>query len=124
VLKKQIVNFILVGVINTVVGYGLYALLLFVGFHYILAVFFATVLGVLFNFKTIGKYVFNSIDNKLIIKFFGVYSLVFIVNIVLIKIFKDFGFDEYLAGLIATFPSAIISFVFNKYYVFKGGLEK
>ena len=114
----------MVGIVNTIVGYGLYALFLFIGFHYILAVFFATVLGVLFNFKTIGRYVFNSIDNKLIIKFFGVYSLVFIVNIVLIKVFKDFGFDEYLAGLIATFPSAFVSFVLNKYYVFKGGLEK
>lgn len=118
-LKKQIFNFILVGILNTIVGYTLYAFFIFIGFHYIVAVTCSTILGILFNFKTISKFVFQTHDNKLIIKFFSVYVIVFIVNIIIIKLFKLLGFDDYIAGLIALFPCAAISFVLNKFYVYK-----
>ncbi len=118
-LKKQIVSFILVGVLNTIVGYALYAFFIFIGFHYILAVVASTILGVLFNFKTISKFVFETHNNRLIVKFFSVYLIVFIVNVALIKLFKVFGYNDYIAGLIALFPCAAISFILNKYYVYK-----
>lgn len=118
-LKKQIVNFILVGIINTIFGYFIYVLFIYIGFNYILAVFFATILGVLFNFKTISKYVFESNDKKLFFKFIFVYSIVFIVNIFLIKYFKLFSMDEYLAGFLSIGPIAILSFILNKFFVYK-----
>lgn len=118
-LRKQIINFILVGILNTIFGYSAYALFIFIGFNYILAVFFATVLGVLFNFKTISKYVFESTDKKLIFKFSSVYFVVFIINITLIKVLKLLSLDEYLAGFIAIVPVACLSFIFNKFFVYK-----
>ena len=118
-LKKQIINFIMVGVLNTIVGYALYAMFISLGFNYILAVVFATILGVLFNFKTIGKYVFGSHDNSLIVKFFAVYLVVFIVNVSIIKFFKLYEYNDYIAGLFAVIPSAVVSFILNKYLVFK-----
>ncbi len=118
-LKKQIINFILVGIVNTIFGYSIYALFLTLGFNYIWAVLFATILGILFNFKTIGKYVFDSHKNNLIFKFFSVYAIVFIVNILIIKIFKTIGFDDYISGAFALIPSATVSFVLNKFYVFE-----
>ncbi|NBK97661.1 MAG: GtrA family protein [Erysipelotrichia bacterium] len=123
-LKKQIIMFIFTGIINTIFGYAMYALFIYLGCQYIFASGLATVLGILFNFKTISKFVFKANENRLIFKFFGVYSLVFITNIILIKVFKDFGFNEYLAGLVATFPCAIMSFILNKFYVFKEGLGR
>lgn len=118
-LRKQVINFILVGILNTIFGYSAYVLFIFIGFNYILAVLFATVLGVLFNFKTISKYVFKSNDKKLIFKFIVVYSVVFIVNILLIKFFKLINLDEYLAGFISILPVAILSFLLNKFFVYK-----
>ncbi len=118
-LKKQITNFIFVGIINTIFGYSIYALLIFLGLNYILAVLFATVLGVLFNFKTISKYVFESNDKNLIFKFVGVYFVVFVVNVLLIKIFKLFNINDYLAGLVCILPVAILSFILNKFFVYK-----
>lgn len=118
-LKKQIGSFILVGILNTIVGYSLYALFIYIGFNYTFSAFFATVLGVLFNFKTIGKFVFHHATNVKIIKFFLVYGIVFLVNISVIKLFKLYNFNDYISGLIAIFPASIISFVLNKYYVFK-----
>ena len=118
-LKKQLLNFILVGIMNTIFGYTVYALLITLGSNYILAVLFATILGILFNFKTIGKYVFGSHKNNLIFKFISVYVIVFIINILIIKICKTYGFNDYTSGAVALFPSATVSFVLNKFYVFE-----
>ena len=80
VFKIPFARFILVGIFNTIFGYGLYALFISLGMKYTSAVFFATILGVFFNFKTIGFYVFASKDHSLIIKFFIVYSLIYFLN--------------------------------------------
>ena len=117
-LKKQIVSFIIVGLFNTLFGYSVYAIFIFFGFNYIISVFFATVLGVLFNFKTIGKFVFESKDNHSIFKFLFVYCIVFVVNIAVIKILKNFDLNDYASGLFAIIPASITSFVLNKYFVF------
>ncbi len=118
-LKKQIVSFILVGIVNTIFGYTAYAIFISIGFNYIVSALLATIVGILFNFKTIGKYVFDSHNNNLIFKFFSVYVIVFFVNILVIKIFRTYGYNDYISGAFALLPSATLSFVLNKYYVFE-----
>ena len=118
-LKKQIINFILVGLLNTAFGYAVYSLFIYLGLNYINAALFATIIGVFFNFKTIGNMVFKSNDNRLIIKFIFVYCVVFLVNILFIKIFKSIGFNDYTAGFLAIGPYAVVSFILNKKYVFR-----
>ena len=118
-IKRQIINFIFIGILNTVVGYSLYALFIFLNFYYVVAAFLATVLGILFNFQTFGRFVFTASNNASLIRFFSVYGVVFIVNVLLIKISVGFGYNEYISGLFALFPCAIISFLLNKFYVFR-----
>ncbi len=118
-IGTQIVRFVLVGIINTAVGYSLYAAFIYIGFNYIWSVLFSTILGVGFNFKTIGRFVFNNSSNRSIIKFIFVYGVVFLVNVTVIKILLFFSFDKYMSGLIAIFPASMISFILNKIYVFK-----
>lgn len=118
-LKKQIISFILIGIINTVFGYSAYALFIYLGLNYILAVLMATIFGVLFNFKTIGKFVFGSSHNGLISRFIFVYTIVFTINIIIIKILKNFGLNDYISGLLAIAPASVASFILNKYFVFE-----
>ncbi len=118
-LKKQLFRFIIVGIVNTFVGYALYAIFIFVGLNYFWSVLFATILGVMFNFKSISKFVFEANDNSLIFRFVSVYVVVFIVNVSLIKVLKILSLNDYYAGIIALFPTAAISFVLNKYFVYK-----
>lgn len=118
-LKIQILKFIAVGLINTTVGYCIYAAFIFLGFNYTNALFIATILGVLFNFQTIGKVVFQNRNNSLIFSFILVYILVFIVNLALIKFFIWLGLNEYLSGALAIIPAAALSFLLNKFFVFK-----
>lgn len=118
-LRIQILKFIIVGLLNTIVGYCTYALLLLFGLNYIFALAAATILGVAFNYQTIGRLVFQHKSNSLIFKFVLVYILVFIVNLALIKIFIWLGLNEYASGAIAILPAAALSFLLNKFFVFK-----
>ncbi|WP_084442217.1 GtrA family protein [Termitidicoccus mucosus] len=58
-LNLRLIKFLLVGVLNTLVGYGLFCFFVFTGLHYSFAVLIATILGVLFNFQSTRKLVFN-----------------------------------------------------------------
>ncbi len=117
-LSAQIAKFVVVGLINTIVGYCLYALFIYFGLGYVYALGFATILGVLFNFQTIGRLVFGSNNGALLIKFVGVYIIVFAVNLLLINGMIRLGLNAYSAGAVALIPSAALSFLLNKYFVF------
>jgi putative flippase GtrA len=118
-LDQPFIRFLLVGGINTIFGYGLFAFFIYLHLHYSLASLLSTVLGVLFNFKTTGKLVFKSSDNRLIVRFFAVYGMVYVVNVMLLKGFKWFGLNFYIAGAIIVLPLAVLSFILNKRFVFK-----
>jgi putative flippase GtrA len=117
--SAQVFRFVLVGLVNTLVGYSLYALFIYIGFGYGYALGMATILGILFNFHSIGKWVFGSNSYSLIIKFIIVYAVVFGLNLLLIECLIRLGFSAYVAGAGAIVPSAVISFILNKYFVFK-----
>lgn len=74
--------------------------------------------AVLFNFKTTGTIVFRSRNNRLIGRFFGVYIIIYLVNIVGIKAFLLFNINPDVSGAIMLIPTVLISFNLNKRYVF------
>lgn len=117
-LENRFVRFLLVGGINTLFGYGVFALCIFIGIHYAAAALIATVCGVLFNFKTTGTIVFKNGDNALIFRFLGVYAALYTVNTGFLKIFKHFDVDMYLAGAVMLLPMAILAFLLNRKFVF------
>lgn len=119
--SRQFIVYLLVGVLNTAFGYGVYALFIFLGLHYTAATFLSTVIGILFNFKTIGGIVFKSKDNRLIFRFFGVYAICYLINIACLKAMTLMGMSNmYLAGLILLLPVALLAFYLNKRFVFRG----
>ena len=116
----QFIKFVLVGILNTLFGYGIWALLLYIGLHYAVATVLSTILGVLFNFKTTGYLVFKNKDNKLLWKFIQIYILTTCLSILGLKCAKMADINLYYAGLFLTGIMAIISFLMQKYYVFRG----
>jgi putative flippase GtrA len=115
----EIARFIAVGLLNTLVGYSLYALFLYCNLSYPLALLLATILGVLFNFQSIGRLVFKTYRNNLIWKFIGVYVVTFCINLLLIKVMTQLGLNAYYAGALALLPCTVISYLLNKFFVFK-----
>lgn len=119
-LPEQFIRFLIIGAINTAFAYGLYALFIFAGCHYALAVLLSTVIGVFFSFKTFGNFVFANPNNGLIFKFFAVYAGCYLLNVGILKTLTGAGVKNlYLAGLISSFLVAMVSFFLNKFVVFK-----
>lgn len=118
-IDTKFIRFLIVGGLNTLFGYFMFALFIFLNFHYSIASLSATILGILFNFKTTGRLVFGNRDNVLIFKFFGVYTIIYFMNIAILKVFSIYKVDMYLAGALLLLPTAVLSFMLNKKFVFK-----
>lgn len=120
-MERQFIRFLFVGIINAIFGYGVFAVFLYVGLHYTLALLMATILGVLFNFKSTGALIFKSDNNQLIFRFILCYAFIYFINISGIKILSYVGFSPYVAGAILILPMAALAFVLNKRFVFHHG---
>ncbi len=119
-IDKKFIKFIFVGMLNTLFGYLIFALFLFTGIHYSISVVLATVIGILFNFKTTGIIVFKSHDNGLLFKFILNYCITMLISIVLLYIAERLNLNLYIASFAVTVCMAVLSFCILKYYVFKG----
>jgi putative flippase GtrA len=111
-------RFLVVGGINTVFGYSVFALLIYLQLHYVLATLLAQICGVLFNFKTTGTIVFRSKDNRLLLRFALVYVFTYLVNIGLLKLFDMADVGSLVAQAIIVLPLAVVTFVLMKKFVF------
>jgi len=119
ILKYKLVRFFLVSGINTAFGYGLFAFFLFLSLNYSIALLFSTIIGIIFNFKTIGRVVFKNKNNLLIIKFFGVYLITFLCNLGCLSIFKFFDVNLYISGAILVIPIGLFAYALNSKFVFR-----
>lgn len=122
-LQHRLILFLFVGSINTAFGYGLFALLTYLGVPYPLALFFSTIMGILFNFKTIGVIVFKNHNNILIFKFLGVYGITYLCNLGGLALFKYFEISLYWGGAILLIPTALLAFMLNKIFVFNNSAK-
>lgn len=116
---NQFILFLLVGSINTLFGYGVFALLIRLNIHYAIAMLIATCIGVMFNFKTLGTVVFKNTGKNLILRFIGVYTIIYFVNIIIVKLANHFLENIFISGAIATIIAAILSYLLNKHFVFR-----
>lgn len=123
--KNQFLRFLLVGVLNTLFGYSIFTIVILAGLDYRYAVLISTILGVLFNFKTIGTLVFGSRDNKLIFRFICVYVVIYLLNVEALRIVNamPIALDQKVkmiaAGGVLLVPLAVVSYTLNKLFVFK-----
>lgn len=119
VLDAQFVRFLLVGALNTAFSYSVYAALLLAGLNYALANFGALLLGILFSFRTQGRLVFGNRDNRLLLRFAAAWTGVFCVHTLLIALLIRAGLNAYVAGLTALVPVTVMSYVIQRFFVFR-----
>ena len=120
ILKRiQFTKFIIVGVLNTIVGYGIYWAMLQLDFNFTIAALVSTLIGIIFNFFTMGRLVFNSENNVLFYKFVFVVIFLYLISIAGISFMHNFDISYEIAGAIIIIPRAILSYILNKNVVFK-----
>lgn len=115
----RFVNYLLVGGLNTLFGYGVFTLMIWAGLHYSVAIAGSTVLGTLFNFKSTGALVFKSNDNSRIVRFLLVYGVVYCVNVLGVAILIRVGLNAYYSGMVMILPLALLAYRLNSQFVFK-----
>ena len=118
ILDRKFIKFILVGGMNTLIGYLVFALFLFLNFHYALASFLALIFGIIFNFKTYGRLVFENQDNSLFFRYIISWSIIYLFAISCLTGFKWFGINLYIANALLILPISILAYFFNLKFVF------
>lgn len=118
-IKSQVIRFICVGMLNTMVGYGLYAFFIFIHIRYFLALFLATCLGIIFNFITIGKIVFKRKNLKKFLKFSFMYIILYFLGLIFISLLNKLNINLYFSGFVSMILLSGLSFFGNKFIIFK-----
>jgi putative flippase GtrA len=117
----QIARFVGVGLINTVVGYGIYASLVLLAVPYLAALLIATVMGVIFNYFSIGRLVFRARGGVIVFgKFIAAYGLVYIINAAALDAaIMYFRFNPYVGQALCVPLSVIVSWLLMNHWVYK-----
>lgn len=122
--RYLLARYLVVGVLNTATGYLLYVFFLYLGFEYRIANLFALIIGIGFSFKTQGVLVFRNSDNGLIFRYLACWTLIYFSNIYVIGKIIQFGLSEYAAGALATPINVLLSYVIQKYVIFRNAAVK
>lgn len=118
-ISRQFIRFLLVGGLNTVFGYGVFALQIYLGVNIYLASIIGMVLGVIFNFFTTGRLVFRVNSNHAVFRFVFTYGVMLLLNLMLIHgwlavLPADLPFRAYITQLLC-----MIILIPSTYFCFK-----
>jgi putative flippase GtrA len=117
--NSTLFRFLLVGGINTLVGYGIFALFIFLGLHYTLASLLGTLLSILFNYFSTGRLVFREKGLGKIPRFYLGYLVGYLISLCALFALDRLGVDTYLAGAITILAMVPINYFLNKNMVFR-----
>lgn len=113
------VRFVVVGVLNTAFSYLVYAFFVFLGLPFQVANLLALVMGIAVSFKTSGRFVFRNTDNRLFGRYVANWTVIYLASVLLIGGFMKLGADAYVAGLMALPLTTGLSFLSQKFLVFR-----
>ena len=117
--RSRFARFLVIGLLNTVVGYGIYAGLVLLGLDPVISLVAATCVGVVFNFFSTGHVVFQSLDPWAFPRFVLVYAATCTLNVMLLKALIGIGFHS-LTAQAASLPFiAVCSFMALRLFVFR-----
>jgi putative flippase GtrA len=122
ILNFETIRFIVVGGLNTIVGYGCYLGCLALGINYLISLCSSHVVGVTHSFFWNKYWTFKSKGDtkKELLKFILVYLVTFGLNLgVLFIMVEKIHFDKRIAQIGALIIVTLISFLGHKLWSFK-----
>jgi putative flippase GtrA len=114
----RFIRFLLVGVLNTAFGLGVYAVLMHVGLPIWAALIGGNVAGIVFNFITTGSLVFSEVSLVRLPRFVGVYLACYILNYLLIRFLVSLHMGAIESQVFISPIIAVTSFYLMSRYVF------
>ena len=114
----RFIRFYQAAAVNTLFGFGIYALMIRLGINIYGAQAIAQVLGVTFNYFTYSRHVFQ--DRKASKHaFLLAYLSNYVVNLLLLAIFDRVIQSSYWAGLASTLMASVINYLALRSLVFR-----
>ena len=114
-----ILRFLIFGGLNTAMSFAVYALLSLAGLHFTFASFGALVFGIVTGHWLSGKHVFGTGSWRTFFPYLVTWVLLYLGNISLIALFVRFEFGQISAGALAMIFIVPLSFVLQKFVVFR-----
>lgn len=118
-----VVRYLLVGVINTIVGLGtIYFAMYFLGFRADRANGLGYSVGIIVSFLLNKKWTFKSYDHLLysFLRFLTVVSIAYTVNLtVVLCSINEFGINPYVAQALGIVPYATVGYLGSCYFAFQ-----
>lgn len=126
---REIIMYIIVGGMTTVVYFLSYALFKYLGVHYEINTVFSWIAAVLFAFITNKLIVFQSMSKnntlKEMIKFFAARLTTLGVDLLLtFLLIAVLALSEWIAKISVQFIILVLNYVFSKLFVFKNSKSK
>lgn len=118
---KKIIRFLLVGGLNTLVGFVIFAMAIYITEGNVALSLLVNIgAGVVFNFFSYGVGVFKSLGVWCFGRFVAAYVLLFVINYVALRVEAGWGLSVYLAQFINIFYMAPLSYyLLNRFVYFK-----
>jgi len=117
-LRSRGLRFVLVGLLNSAFGYACYAACTYLGFGYFWSGAASMICGTLFNYVTSRRLVFKGWDGSFV-AFAMSYSVALAVSVVCLEAFGRLGISPYVGGILVAVPAAIVSYVLQRFFVFR-----
>lgn len=126
-LLLQFIKFGMVGITNTAVSYAIYALILWLGGHYLVASVVSFVVSVAWSYLLNNRFVFKKSEDetrvwwKALLKAYVSYGITGLVlaNILLYLWIDVLDINQYLAFVINLVFTIPVNFLLNKLWAFK-----
>jgi putative flippase GtrA len=114
----RFVRFVIVGIVNTALGYLAFLAALAVCPSTLAALVASTILAVSFNFVTQGLFVFRSFAFRRFARFWLIYGLVFAYNAAGLFLLERWGVAPQIGGLLLLPGAVLMSYGLNSRFVF------
>jgi putative flippase GtrA len=117
----HLIRFLAVGGLNTLFGYCLFALQIWLGVPPEIAILIGNIVGPLFNYVTYGKLAFSQkLGRHNLPRYVANYAVFYLINIALLRLFLETThMSAYLAQLILTPFLALGQYFSLRYFVFR-----
>lgn len=122
ILQYSFIKYLIVGVFNTLVGFGVIFILMHIGLLPEMANFIGYLCGIIVSFVLNKYFTFKSKNylKKEFIKFVASMGIAYLINLlVLIVLYRYFGVNEYISQIIAGIFYTISGYILSKFYAFK-----
>lgn len=119
---RQFIKYVFVGILNTIIYYGIYYAMLKFGFFYVVSVTVGTIAGIINSYFWNKFFTFRSKKKSVAekFKFLSVYGVQYLSNLLIIYLCVNYvGISEELAGLGAIGIGMFISYFGHKFWSFR-----